>query len=329
VVESYGGHVAQYLGDGLMVYFGWPQAHEDDAERAVRTGLGVVAAVKQVAARRPLQVRVGITTGPVVVGETGAGDASVPKAAVGETPNVAARLQALAAADEVVIGLVTRRLIGLGFECEELGTHTLKGIVEPVPVFRVRGEVRTEGRFEAAHESAQLTALVGREEELQLLIRRWQQANNGEGQIVLLAGEPGVGKSRILRVLRERVAADPHTWLRYQCSPFHTSSAFHPAIEQFGRAAGFLREDSTDDRLDKMEHLLLSSGLEVKAAAPLFASLLSLPMERYVVPRMSPEQVKDRLIEVQAEHVLALAHGQPVLFMVEDLHWADLSGANS
>ena len=323
VIETYGGHVAQYLGDGLMVYFGWPRAHEDDAERAVRASLDIVDAVKSVPAGAPLQVRVGIATGPVVVGETGAGDASVPKVAVGETPNLAARLQGLAGPDEIVVGLSTQRLLGASFEYRDLGQHMLKGVVEPARAWRVLGVASVEGRFEATREAAALTPLVGREEEIRLLLRRWEQTKAGEGQAVLLCGEPGVGKSRILQVLRERVAQEPHTRLRYQCSPFHSDSAFHPIIEQFEHGAGFSRDDSPDEKLDKMEALLGAAGNNVQGAAPLFAAMLSLSLDRYPVVRLSPQQRKDSTIEAQVAQVLGLARTQPVLLLFEDAHWAD------
>jgi len=325
VIEQYAGHVAQYLGDGLMVYFGWPRAHEDDAERAGRAGLDIVQAVKAVQAPSPLQVRIGIATGPVVVGETGAGDASVPKLAVGETPNLAARLQALAGTDEIVIGFTTQRLLGAAFEYADLGSHTLKGIVEPVQAWRVTGIGRSEGRFEAAHGEAGLTPLVGREEEIALLMRRWQQASNGEGQVVLLAGEPGIGKSRLTRALRERLEEQPHLRLRYQCSPFHTQSALYPVIEHLERAAGFAREDTAEHRLDKLE-ALLQPGLAVgqlHTVAPLFAALLSLPVARYPALNYSPQKHKERTLEVLIEQFIALSRRQPLLIVFEDLHWVD------
>ncbi len=213
VIARYQGHVAQYLGDGLMIYFGWPAAHEDDAERAVRAGLEIVDAVKAVTAPAFLRVRIGIASGPVVVGETGAGDASVPKLAVGETPNLAARVQALAGPDELVVAASTRRLIGAAFELDPLGEQPVKGIAQPVAAWRVTGIAPTEGRFEAVH-SGRLTPFVGREAEVALMLQRWRQAKDGEGQVLLLCGEPGIGKSRITEVLREQVAQEPHTRLR-------------------------------------------------------------------------------------------------------------------
>ena len=312
VIERYGGHVAQYLGDGLMTYFGWPQAHEDDAERAVRASLDIVEAVNGM----DLQVRIGIATGPVVVGETGAGDASVPKLAVGETPNLAARLQGLAGADEIVIGPSTRRLLGGTFELADMGEQALKGIVEPVPAHRVAGIAATEGRFEAQH--PHLTPLVGREAEMAMVMARWSQACAGEGQVIVLSGEPGIGKSRITQALRERVADEPHTRLRYQCSPYHTNSALHPVIEQIERAAGFTRDDTSDEKLGKLEALFPTD-----TGRALVASLLSLPIERYPALAMSPQKQKEETLRTLAEQVTALAAAQPVLLIFEDAHWVD------
>ena len=312
VIERFGGHVAQYLGDGLMTYFGWPQAHEDDAERAVRASLDIVEAVGAM----ELQVRIGIATGPVVVGETGAGDASVPKLAVGETPNLAARLQGLAGADEIVVGPSTRRLLGGTFELAGMGEQALKGIVEPVPAHRVTGIAATEGRFEARHQH--LTPLVGREAEMAMVMARWEQAKAGEGQVIVLGGEPGIGKSRITQALRERVADEPHTRLRYQCSPYHTNSALHPVIEQFERAAGFERSDTPGQKLDKLEPLVSD-----ETARALIAALLSLPVERYPALAMSPQKQKEETLRVLAEQVTALAAVEPVLLIFEDAHWID------
>jgi len=290
VIDKYDGHVAQYLGDGLMVYFGWPKAHEDDAERAIRASLEIVDAVKKVLlAPEPLRVRIGIATGPVVVGETGAGDASIPKVAVGETPNLAARLQALSEPDQIVISLTTHRLLGAAFEFADLGVKDLKGIIEPVRAFRVLRAARTEGRFDAAH-GANLISLVGREEEIDLFMRRWEQAKSGEGQMVLIGGEPGIGKSRITRALRERVAGEPHVRLRYQCSPFHTNSALHPIIEHFERAAAFIRDEAVEQKLDKLETLLRDGGADIPSTAPLIATMLSLSAERYPALNLSPQK---------------------------------------
>ena len=217
-VERYAGQVAQYLGDGLMIYFGWPRAHEDDATRAVLAALAIVEAVKSVAAPSPLQVRIGIATGPVVVGETARGDAAVPKLAVGDAPNLASRLEGLAGPDETVISPTTHRLVGGAVDCTDLGEQTLRGILEPVRAWRVLGPGAASGRFEAAHPGP-LSAIVGRDTEIALLMDRWELAGDGEGQVVLLGGEPGIGKSRIVQAIMERLADQPHTRLRYQCSP--------------------------------------------------------------------------------------------------------------
>ena len=324
VIARYEGHVAQYLGDGLMTYFGWPLAHEDDAERSVRAALEIIAAVKQVAAPAPLRVKIGMATGAVVVGETGAGDASVPKLAVGETPNLAARVQGLADADRIVIAQSTRRLLGGTFELRDLGAHTLKGIAEPVHAWAVTGLAANEGRFQA--HTQQLTPLVGRDEELSLVMRRWNQAKDGEGQVVLLSGEPGIGKSRIIQALHERVAEQPHIRLRYQCSSYHSNSALFPVIEHIERAAGFVREDTAPQKLDKLEALLGQGAADVAQVAPLFAALLSLDAgERYPKRTTSPQKEKEETLKALADQVIGIASRLPVLMLFEDVHWIDPS----
>ena len=246
VIARYDGFVARYVGDGILTYFGWPTAHEEDAERAVRAALEIVHTVKRASSTEDLSVRIGIATGPVVVGEAaGAGDQS--KLAVGSTPNLAARLQGLATADQIVIAASTRRLVGNAFELTDLGEHDLKGIAEPVHAWRVERALATESRFDAHRGGSTLTPLVGREEELDLLLRRWSQAKDGEGQVVLLSGEPGIGKSRILNALRQRLEAQGVQALRFQCSPYYVNSAFWPIIDNFERALKFTR-DETDGR---------------------------------------------------------------------------------
>ena len=322
VIDRYDGHVAQYLGDGVMAYFGWPRAHEDDAERSVRSALAIVEAVKQVTAPAPLEVRLGMATGPVVVGEGADDDAQANKLAVGETPNIAARLQALAGPDQIVIGPGTHRLVGGAFEYRDLGECDLKGILQPVRAWQVTGASQAVGRFEARAVGG-LTPFVGRETEIQMLLDRWRQAEDGEGQVVLLSGEPGIGKSRVTQVLRERVADEPHVRLRYQCSPFYTNSAFYPIIGQLERAAGFARDDTADHKLDKLETLLAQGTEDVAKVAPLLAAMLSLPVERYPPLNLSPQRQKDDTIAALAAQVTGLAEHQPLLMLFEDAHWCD------
>jgi class 3 adenylate cyclase len=273
IVRRFGGFVAKYLGDGVLVYFGYPQAHEHDAERAVRAGLELITAVA-LATRASLQTRVGIATGLVVVGDLiGSGEAQ-ERGIVGETPNLAARLQAIAEPNMVVIAEGTRKLLGNLFELEDLGPRDLKGIARPVPAWAALRASSVESRFEALHASG-LTALVGRGEELELLFRRWSRAKNGEGQVVLLSGEAGIGKSRLTAALLERLGSEPHTRLRYFCSPQHTDSAFYSIIGQVERAAGLVRDDGPQAKLDKLDALLTQTSTATQDAA-LFAEMLSL-----------------------------------------------------
>ena len=322
VVARYDGHVAQYLGDGLMVYFGWPRAHEDDAERGVRSALEMVQAVKGMRAARPLAVRIGLATGPVVVGEASRRDSAEAKLAVGETPNLAARLQALAGPDEVVIAPTTRRLVLDAFSLTDLGAHALKGIAQPVQAWRVDATRRTSGRFTAAHGGLELAPLVGRGEESGLLARRWQQARGGEGQVVLIGGQAGIGKSRLTQELRERIA-EPHADLHYQCSPFHLNSPLYPFIDQFEMAAGFARDDAPERRLARLEAALKGGAAQIAESAPLFAALLSLPTDRYPPLDLSPQKQKEKTLEALAGQVEARARQGPVLMVVEDVHWVD------
>jgi class 3 adenylate cyclase len=254
-VQRFGGFVAKYMGDGVLVYLGYPQAHEDDAERAVRAGLELVAAVSGLKTHAPLQTRVGIATGLVVVGDLIGSGASQEQAIVGETPNLAARLQGAAEPNSVVIAESTRRLVGNLFELQDVGAQELKGISGPVRAWAVLRPALVESRFEALHAGG-LTELVGREEELELLLRRWSKAKTGEGQVVLLSGEPGIGKSRLTAAVLERLAAEPHTRLRYFCSPQHTDSALYPIISQMERAAGFAHGDAAQAKLDKLDTTL-------------------------------------------------------------------------
>jgi class 3 adenylate cyclase len=271
-VQRFGGFVAKYMGDGVLVYFGYPQAHEDDAERAVRAGLELVAAVGALKTHAPLQTRVGIATGLVVVGDLIGSGASQEQAIVGETPNLAARLQSVAGPNRVVIAESTRKLVGDLFQLDDLGAQDLKGISGSVRAWAALRAASVESRFEALHTGA-LTELVGREEELELLLRRWSKAKTGEGQVVLLSGEPGIGKSRLTATLMERLATEPHMRLRYFCSPQHTDSAFYPIISQMARAAGFAHDDTAQAKLDKLDALLAKSLTPPQDAA-LLAEML-------------------------------------------------------
>jgi class 3 adenylate cyclase/tetratricopeptide (TPR) repeat protein len=326
-VTRFEGHVAKFMGDGVLVYFGYPRAHEDDAERSVRAGLAIAAIVRSLEsrARETLRVRIGIATGPVVVGELIGEGAAREETVAGEAPNLAARLQSLAAPGEVLIDAGTRRLVGDAFELKDLGPRELKGFSEPIAVWSVAGERATESRFEATH-SGMLTRLVGREHELGLLRERWEAAKSAEGQVVLLGGDAGMGKSRILQAFQDAVADDPHVRLRYQCLPQHGNSAFYPVIRHLERAAGFSPEETPASKLDKLESLLRANAQDVEAVAPLFAALLSLPTaERYGSVSLTPEQRRARIIEGMVEQVLALSRRQPVLLVLEDAHWIDPS----
>jgi class 3 adenylate cyclase/predicted ATPase len=321
-VRRFGGFVAKYMGDGVLVYFGYPQAHEDDAERAVRAGLELIAAVAGLKTRAPLQTRVGIATGLVVVGDLiGSGEAQ-ERGIVGETPNLAARLQGIAEPNTVVIAEGTRKLLGNLFELEDCGAKDLKGIAGPVRAWAALRASSAEGRFEALHASG-LTDLVGREEELELLLRRWSRAKRGEGQVVLLSGEAGIGKSRLTAALLERLADEPHTRLRYFCSPQHTDSAFYPIIGQMERAAGMAHDDTPQARLDKLDALLAQTSTSPEDAA-LFAEMLSLPNDgRYPALDLAPEQRRQKTLEALTAQLTGLARQKPVLMIVEDAHWVD------
>jgi class 3 adenylate cyclase len=327
VVARYEGHVAKFLGDGVLAYFGWPRDYENQAERAVRASLDATVAVNAIhlGGVEALHARVGIATGQVVIGDIVGEAASEFDAVVGETPNLAARLQALAAVDQVVIAATTRHLVGNAFELDDLGPQDLKGFSEPVKVWRVVGEGAAESRFEATH-TGTLVRFVGREHELGLLRARWDMAKDGEGQIVVLSGEAGIGKSRLLQALKEAVGAEPVFRLRYQCSPHHINSAFYPIIQRLERAAGFATEDTAEVKLEKLETLLRPTVERLETTAPLFAALLSLPGEnRYGPLDLTPQQRRDRTIEALIGQVLALSRHRPVLFVLEDAHWIDPS----
>ena len=321
-VARFGGFVAKYMGDGVLIYFGYPQAHEDDAERAVRAGLDLVAAVGGLKTHAPLQTRVGIATGLVVVGDLiGSGEAQ-ERGIVGETPNLAARLQSIAEPNMVVLAEDTRRLLGNLFELEDLGAKDLKGISGPVRACAARRASSAEGRFEAMHATG-LTALVGREEETELLLRRWSKAKTGEGQVVLLSGEAGIGKSRLTAALLERLASEPHTRLRYFCSPQHTDSALYPIISQMQRAAGFAHDDTAQAKYEKLDALLVQSSTPRQDAA-LLAEMLSLPNDgRYPTLQLAPQQRRQKTLEALTAQMETLSRPKPVLMIFEDVHWID------
>jgi class 3 adenylate cyclase len=321
-VQRCGGFVAKYMGDGVLVYFGYPQAHEDDAERAVRAGLELVQAVGALKSSAPLQTRVGIATGLVVVGDLIGSGAAQEQTIIGETRNLAARLQGIAEPNTVVIAESTRKLLGNLFELEDLGAKDLKGIAEPVRAWAALRTSSAEGRFEALHGAA-LTALVGREEELELLLRRWSKAKAGEGQVVLLSGEAGIGKSRLTAALLERLATEPHTRLRYFCSPQHTDSALYPVIGQMERAAGLAHGDTAQVKLDKLDVLLGPTSTSAHDMA-LLADMLSLSNDgRYATLDLSPEQRRQRTLQALVTQVEALAGQNPLLMVFEDTHWID------
>ena len=321
-VGRLGGFIAKYMGDGVLVYFGYPHAHEDDAERAVRAGLELVAAVGALKTHAALQTRVGIATGLVVVGDLIGSGASQEQAIVGETPNLAARLQGVAEPNSVVIAESTRKLVGNLFELEDLGAQDLKGIAGPVRAWAALRPASVESRFEAFHATG-LTELVGRDEELELLLRRWSRAKSGEGQAVLLSGEPGIGKSRLTAALLERLATEPHTRLRYFCSPQHTDSALYPIISQMERAAGFAHDDTAQAKLGKLDALLAQSFTPREDAA-LLAEMLSLPNDgRYPTLELVPQQRRQKTLEALTGQMEALSQSNPVLMIFEDVHWID------
>jgi class 3 adenylate cyclase len=319
-----GGFVAKYMGDCVLAYFGYPQAHEHDAERGVRAGLGLVEAVPKLktTAGVPLQVRVGIATGLVVVGDLIGAGAAQEQAVVGETPNLAARLQGIAEPNTVVIADSTRRLLGNLFELKDLGPMDLKGIAGPARAWAALRPSSVESRFDALHTTS-LTALVGREEEADLLQRRWSRAKTGEGQVVLLSGEGGIGKSRLTAALLERLASEPHTRLRYFCSPQRADSAFHPIIGQMERAAGLAYDDKPQAKLDKLDAVLAQTSTSPRDAA-LFAEMLSLPNDgRYPALELAPEQRRQRTLETLTSQLAGLARQRPVLMIFEDVQWVD------
>jgi class 3 adenylate cyclase/predicted ATPase len=322
VIASYGGYVAQFMGDGILAYFGYPVTREDEAENAVRAGLDLVAKVGRLLlpSGEALQVRVGVATGLVVLANnevTGLADVT------GETPNLAARLQGAAAANTVLVSEVTRKLLGGGFVSERFGPQTLKGFTEPINAFKITGETAVESRFDAKIGS-KLTQFVGRRRELASLMNLWDRATKGEGQVALICGEPGIGKSRTSIALVNEIARDDHATIRWQCSSHHTNSPFYPVIRNLERAARFDREDSAALKLEKLETLLSRFGQSALADAPLFAALMSIPsFGRYPPLDLTPQRQKDLTIDALIRLVLAPTPQRPVLFLLEDAHWID------
>jgi class 3 adenylate cyclase len=307
-VQRFGGFVAKFMGDGVLIYFGYPQAHEDDAERAVRAGLELVTAVTALKTHAALQTRVGTATGLVVVGDLIGSGASQEQAIVGETPNLAARLQGIAEPNSVVIAESTRRLAGNLFELKDLGAQDLKGIAGPVRSWAAVRPASVESRFDALHTTG-LTELVGREEELEILLRRCSKAKRREGQVVLLSGEPGIGKSRLTAARMERIPPERYTRLRYFCSPQHTDSAFFPIISQMERAAGFAHNDTAEAKLDKLDALLAQSFTPAQDAA-LFAEMLSLPKNgRHPVLELTSQQRRQKTMEALTAQLRAYVGG--------------------
>jgi class 3 adenylate cyclase/predicted ATPase len=332
VIARFEGHIAQYLGDGLLVYFGYPLAHEDDAQRAVRAGLGIVEAMGQLNLRLTqargvsLAVHLGCHTGLVVVGEVGGG-ARQEQLALGETPNVAARLQGTAAPNTLVLSATTYQLLGGFFACQSLGAQLLKGVAQALEVYQVLYESTARSRLEAAGRTG-LTPLVGREQEIGLLVERWAQVKEGVGQVVLLSGEAGIGKSRLVQVLTEHVAAEPQTWLTpCQCSPYYQNTALYPMIEMLERVAlRFERAEAPEQKLRKLEGFVVQYGLPLVEAVPLFAALIAIPLGAEYAPlTVSPEQQKQQTLHALLTITLRIAAQQPVLFIMEDLHWVDPS----
>jgi len=327
-IKRYEGYVARYAGEGVLAYFGYPQGHEENAERSVRAGLAIVDGMRllnqRLAERRvELNVRIGIATGTVVVGDRIGEGASQESAVLGETPNVASRLQALAQPNTVLIASETRRLAHEYFEYCDLGEQNLRGLTAPVQAWQVLRERATELRF-GMRQGAGDTPLVGRTEELAMLLRRWSRAKDSEGQLVLLSGEPGIGKSRLAQTLCESIAAEPHNLIRYQCSPYHTNSALYPIAEQLRRMSGIDAGDDAETQLSKLETMLALAFDDVSEVAPLFAALLSIDVEnRYAASSLRLEALKEATLKALAGYIFALSGRQPTLLIIEDAHWID------
>ncbi|KLK89915.1 hypothetical protein AA309_28720 [Microvirga vignae] len=322
VVQQHGGFVAKYMGDGVLAYFGYPQAREDAAEQAVRTGLALVAAVGRLsAAGEPLQVRIGIATGLVIVGDLIGTGAAQERSVVGETPNLAARLQALAEPGHIVIAPSTRQLVGQHFECRDAGAVLLKGFSQPIRAWEVVAEQSIDTRFEALH--LDQAPLVGREEEMELLLGCWRQVQEGQGRVILISGEPGIGKSRLTASLQESIRATPHTELSYFCSPRHANSALYPVINQLQRAAHFHPDDPSEQRLDKLAAPLARTDTPVEDQG-LLADLMSLPTgNRFPSLSLSPQAWKQRTFAALVRQIEVASRSSPLLVVWEDVHWID------
>ncbi|MGB8089625.1 MAG: adenylate/guanylate cyclase domain-containing protein [Pseudolabrys sp.] len=324
-IRRYGGEVARYLADGVLAFFGWPYAHEDDAPRAVHAALEIVSVVTKISESVTLACRVGVCSGPVVVGEIRNSTASWSMDAVGETPNIAARLQTLAEPDTVLISESTRRLVSATFDLQSLGPQALKGITEPVRAYRVLAAKSAGSRFEAAH-AGTLTPLVGRSSELRLLLDRWEKVKEGDGQVILLSGIPGVGKSRLLHELKSHVEEEPHILLHHQCSPYHNQSAFHPVIEQIEQAAHLIAREADADKITKLQAYLPRSTNSSIEPLLLIANLLSISTENQQhLSELTPQQIKNRTISTLVEMLLAFSVQRPTLCIFEDAHWLDAS----
>jgi len=329
VIQRYDGHIAQLLGDGLLVYFGYPQAHEDDARRAVHTGLEIIEALGALNTRLgpakgiTLAVRLGIHTGLVVVGDMGGGDRQ-EQLALGEVPNIAARIQGLAEPNTLMISPDTSRLIQGYFECQDLGEQTLRGLAKPIAVYRVLSESGATSRLDVA-QTRGLTALVGREQEVGLLLERWNQVKDGQGQVVLLTGDAGIGKSRLVQMLKEHVANQPHTCWECRSLSYFENTALFPLTDLFQRLLRFHAEDTPDEKVEKLKQTLSQYRLPIEESVPLFAPLLSLslPESRYAPLNVSPQRQRQKTLETLVAILLELAERQPVLCILEDLHWTD------
>jgi class 3 adenylate cyclase/predicted ATPase len=322
-IKRYGGEVARYFGDGVMAFFGWPSAHEDDATRAIHAALEIVSGVAKISGPVTLTSRVGVCSGPVVVGEIG-GSGTWSMDAVGETPNIAARLQTLAAADTVIVSESTRRLVPAAFDFQDLGLKQLKGVTEPLHVYRAVSARNTTSRFEAAH-AGSLTPLIGRSSELGLLVDRWQKIKEGDGQVILLSGIPGVGKSRLLHELKCHIRQEPHVLLHHQGSPYHSQSAFFPIIEQIEQAAQLTAREPEADKLSKLKAYLPRSTDTSVEPALLIAKLLSIPLNGQELSGLTPQQIKNRTISTLVDMLLAFSVQGPTLCLFEDAHWLDPS----